>query len=110
MRAAADAAQAKYKKPAQLLLCMLPDKLVDEYKEIKRVSDVELGIPSQVVAGTKLVTLEVQDRDASEYAHSVASRSSAFKAKIGYRVQRGGGPQYCANVAMKINNKLGGVN
>ncbi|PNG99062.1 hypothetical protein TSOC_015168, partial [Tetrabaena socialis] len=77
MRAAADAAQAKYKKPAQLLLCVLPDKLVDEYKEIKRVSDMELGIPSQVVAGTK--------------------------AKIGYRVQRGGGPQYCANVAMKIN-------
>ncbi|KXZ43782.1 hypothetical protein GPECTOR_80g142 [Gonium pectorale] len=86
MRAAADAAQAKYKRAAQLLLVILPDKLTEEYKEIKRVSDIELGIPSQVVAGTK--------------------------AKIGYRTQgrKGGGPQYCANVAMKINSKLGGVN
>ncbi|GLC53161.1 Protein argonaute-3 [Pleodorina starrii] len=85
MRAAADAAKAKYGKPAQLLLVVLPEKLVDEYKEIKRVSDIELGIPSQVIAGSK--------------------------AKVGTRPgSKGGGPQYCANVAMKINNKLGGVN
>ncbi|KAG2434383.1 hypothetical protein HYH02_012396 [Chlamydomonas schloesseri] len=84
MRAAADAAAARYKKPAQLVLVVLPEKPCDEYREVKRVSDMELGIPSQVVV--------------------------AGKARIGYRAHKGGGPQYCANVAMKINNKLGGVN
>ncbi|PNW83955.1 hypothetical protein CHLRE_04g214250v5 [Chlamydomonas reinhardtii] len=84
LRAAADAAAARYKKPAQLVLVVLPVKPSDEYREVKRVSDIELGIPSQVVVGGK--------------------------ARVGYREQRGGGPQYCANVAMKINNKLGGVN
>ncbi|GIL75720.1 hypothetical protein Vretifemale_5434, partial [Volvox reticuliferus] len=85
MRAAADAALRKYKKPAQLLLVVLPEPMTDEYREVKRVSDIELGIPSQVVAGSK--------------------------AKVGPKAgPRGGGPQYCANVAMKINNKLGGIN
>ncbi|EFJ46144.1 Argonaute-like protein [Volvox carteri f. nagariensis] len=85
MRSAAEAAAKRYKKPAKLLLVILPESLTDEYREIKRVSDIELGIPSQVVAGSK--------------------------AKVGPKAgPRGGGPQYCANVAMKINNKLGGVN
>ena len=110
MRAAADAAAARYKKPAQLVLVVLPEKVrrglitglccpasnlsslprfppfsppapthpafskhalqflnnnacnppppraqtADEYREVKRVSDIELGIPSQVVVASKV--------------------------------------------------------
>ncbi|GFR49920.1 hypothetical protein Agub_g12029, partial [Astrephomene gubernaculifera] len=83
MREAAEAARRRYGKPAKLLLVVLREKCTDEYQEVKRVSDMELGIPSQVVAGNK--------------------------AKVG-TTARGGGVQYCANVVLKINNKLGGVN
>ncbi|GLC43334.1 Protein argonaute-3 [Pleodorina starrii] len=89
MRTAADAAKDKYGKPAQLLLVVLPGKMIDEYKEIKRVSYIELGHPFQVIAANK----------------------APLQAKVGTRPgSKGGDPQYCANVAMKINNKLGGVN
>ncbi|GIM10148.1 hypothetical protein Vretimale_13882, partial [Volvox reticuliferus] len=80
MRAAAARAEAAFHKPAQILLVIISDKSTEEYREIKRVSDIELGILSQVVV--------------------------ASKAKIGINVS----PQYYANVAQKVNVKVGGVN
>ena len=53
------------------------------YKEVKRASDSYLGIPSQCFV--------------------------ARKASIGVPQARGR-PQYCANIAMKVNAKLDGVN
>ena len=53
------------------------------YKEVKRASDSFLGIPSQCFV--------------------------ARKASIGVPQARGR-PQYCANIAMKANAKLDGIN
>ncbi|GLC73149.1 Protein argonaute-3 [Pleodorina starrii] len=87
MNKAVKAAERLYGAQPDILLVVLPEKLVDEYKEVKRVSDIELGIPSQVVAGNK-----------------------AKVGPIGQFNSRAGGPQYWANVALKINTKVGGVN
>lgn len=56
---------------------------MDLYKDVKRTSDSYLGIPSQCFV--------------------------ARKASIGVPQARGR-PQYCANIAMKVNAKLDGVN
>jgi len=72
---ARDLAERQFNMIPQLILVALPAKEVQPYKEVKRVSDTELGIPSQCFVVTKA-----------------------------------GGPQYCANVALKINAKLDGIN
>lgn len=56
----------------------------EDYREVKRVSDSVLGVPSQCIVKSK--------------------------AGIGGYGPPRGRPQYCANLAMKINQKLGGVN
>ncbi|PNH02563.1 Protein argonaute-2 [Tetrabaena socialis] len=86
MCAAAEAARAKYGRAAQFLLVVLPVKATEEYREVKRVSDVVLGVPSQVVTGKAARIGRQNNQD------------------------RAGGPVYCANLALKINSKLGGVN
>ncbi|KAG0012884.1 Eukaryotic translation initiation factor 2C, partial [Entomortierella chlamydospora] len=65
------------KSQPQLLLCVLPNKGVPLYAEIKRVSDTVIGIPTQCV-----------------------QKSHTFQPKT----------QYCANVCLKMNVKLGGMN
>ncbi|KAJ3325528.1 hypothetical protein HDU76_013146 [Blyttiomyces sp. JEL0837] len=61
----------------QLIVCVLPDKGIPLYAEIKRVTDTIIGIPSQCIQADK--------------------------------IQRPN-KQYCANVWLKINVKLGGIN
>ncbi|KAJ3309017.1 hypothetical protein HDU76_003748, partial [Blyttiomyces sp. JEL0837] len=61
----------------QLLVCVLPDKGVQLYGEIKRVTDTVIGMPSQCVQ-----TKQIQKDN----------------------------KQYCANVWLKVNVKLGGIN
>jgi len=70
-------AHKKYGRPPQLILCVLPDTKAALYNSIKRVSDTELGVPTQCVQSNK--------------------------------VQRPN-PMYCANVSLKMNVKLGGIN
>ncbi|KAF9438295.1 eukaryotic translation initiation factor 2C, 2 [Entomortierella beljakovae] len=65
------------KSQPQLLVCILPNKAVPLYAEIKRVSDTVLGIPTQCV-----------------------QKQHTFTPKV----------QYCANVCLKMNVKLGGMN
>jgi len=66
-----------YGRPPQLIICVLPDTKAALYNSIKRVSDTELGVPTQCVQSNK--------------------------------VQRPN-PMYCANVSLKMNVKLGGIN
>lgn len=82
MRRAADAARQTFQRPAQLVLVVLPDTGQHLYKDVKQASDSMLGMPSQCVV--------------------------AKKAGIGFPAR--GRPQYCANVAMKVNAKLDGCN
>nr|CAG8488117.1 7207_t:CDS:10 [Entrophospora candida] len=65
------------KAQPQLILCILPNKGVDLYAQIKRVSDTVIGVVTQCVQG----------------AHIMSAKK-----------------QYCANVCLKINVKLGGMN
>ncbi|PSC71066.1 argonaute 1 isoform B [Micractinium conductrix] len=82
MRQAADQARSAFGKPCQLILVVLPDTGQQLYKDVKQAGDSMLGIPSQCVV--------------------------AKKAGIGFPAR--GRPQYCANVAMKVNAKLDGCN
>ncbi|GAB4819183.1 hypothetical protein N2152v2_006229 [Parachlorella kessleri] len=82
MQQAAQKAQQAFKQPPRLLLVVLPDTGAQLYKEVKQATDSTLGIPSQCIV--------------------------ARKAGIGAPPK--GRAQYCANVAMKVNTKLGGVN
>jgi len=66
-----------YGCPPQLILCVLPDTKAALYNSIKRVSDTELGVPTQCVQSNKV---QKPNR------------------------------MYCANVSLKMNVKLGGVN
>ncbi|KAF9896641.1 argonaute 1, partial [Lobosporangium transversale] len=65
------------KSQPQLLLCILPNKGVPLYAEIKRVSDTVIGIPTQCI----------------QMSHTRVPKK-----------------QYCANVCLKMNVKLGGMN
>ncbi|CAD7705067.1 unnamed protein product [Ostreobium quekettii] len=84
MREAHNMASGQFKVPPQLILVLLPTTGAEDYKEVKRISDSVLGVPSQCLVKTK--------------------------AGIGGYGPPRGRPQYCANLAMKINQKLGGVN
>jgi eukaryotic translation initiation factor 2C len=77
-------AMAKFKFEPQVIFVIIPRREVDIYRDIKKVSDLEMGIPSSVI------TME--------------------KANIGPQAFVKGRPDYCANVALKINAKLNGVN
>lgn len=83
MRAAVNQAQAATKQRCQIIMVLLRDKGVEMYKEVKRISDGMLGVPSQCFV--------------------------MKSAGIGNFEPRGR-PQYCANVAMKMNMKLKGRN
>ncbi|EFN55085.1 hypothetical protein CHLNCDRAFT_134979 [Chlorella variabilis] len=82
MRRTAEAARQTFNRPCQLVLVVLPDTGQQLYKEVKQAGDSMLGIPSQCVVSKK--------------------------AGIGFPAR--GRPQYCANVAMKMNAKLDGCN
>ncbi|KAL6780426.1 AGO1 [Auxenochlorella protothecoides x Auxenochlorella symbiontica] len=75
-------AQAAFGAPAALVLVVLPDTGAALYREVKQASDSMLGLPTQCIVSRK--------------------------AGIGCPAR--GRPQYCANVAMKVNAKLGGCN
>jgi len=66
-----------YNRPPQLIMCILPDTKAALYNSIKRVSDTELGVPTQCVQSNKVMKKNLM---------------------------------YCANVSLKMNVKLGGVN
>jgi len=68
--------------PCQLIMVVIPTKPSPLYNEAKYVSDVTLGVPSQCVV--------------------------AKNAGIGFFPKRR--DQYCHNVCLKVNAKLGGVN
>lgn len=67
-------------QPSDIMLIVLPKKSYDEYANVKRVADLQMG---------RHVVCAVSDR-------------MAYKGKIS--------PQYLANVAMKINLKGAGTN
>ncbi|KAJ3042407.1 eukaryotic translation initiation factor 2C, 2 [Rhizophlyctis rosea] len=80
-RAVRDAAGSEGKEDyVQLVVVVLPDRGAGLYSEIKRVSDTILGIPTQCV----------QETHVGKPAGKLV--------------------QYCANVCLKINVKLGGYN
>jgi len=83
LRKGVEAATTAFGKPPEILLVLLMRK-PGPYKEVKLASDVELGIPSQCFLATK--------------------------AGVGRQDQKGGQMQYCANLALKMNAKLGGKN
>lgn len=80
---AAQQAMKAFKTKPRIILVVLPDTGAALYKEVKQTSDSLLGIPSQCIV--------------------------ARKAGIGDRNPRGQ-LQYIANVALKMNAKVGGVN
>lgn len=79
---AAEQGRQKFKVVPQVLLCVLPDTGAELYRSIKQIGDSYLGIATQCIV--------------------------ASKAKIGQEPR--GQMQYIANVALKINAKLGGSN
>lgn len=79
---AAEQARQKFRAPPQVILCVLPDTGTALYRGIKQIGDSYLGIPTQCIV--------------------------ASKAKIGQEPR--GQMQYIANVALKVNAKLGGSN
>ncbi|OAQ24024.1 Piwi-domain-containing protein [Linnemannia elongata AG-77] len=69
--------QPQSQSQSQLLVCILPNKGVPLYAEIKRVGDTVIGIPTQCI----------------QMAHTRDPKKN-----------------YCVNVCLKINVKLGGIN
>lgn len=65
-------------------MVMLPSRSSQLYTEVKMASDAALGLPSQVLV--------------------------APVAGVGKGVAPRGRLQYCANLGLKINAKMGGVN
>jgi hypothetical protein len=83
---AADQAQAKFGQKCKIVLVLLPSKSKDLYQAVKQASDAEHSVPSQCFVAQK----------------ASVGRSSP--------PMRGPRAQYCANLALKINAKVGGVN
>ncbi|CAD7697012.1 unnamed protein product [Ostreobium quekettii] len=80
-------ARARFGRDPNIIIALLPADAKDYYREVKMSSDSVLGIPSQCVC--------------------------APNAGIGRSARKGGGKfldQYCSNLCMKINAKLGGSN
>uniref|UniRef100_A0A383VYD8 Piwi domain-containing protein n=1 Tax=Tetradesmus obliquus TaxID=3088 RepID=A0A383VYD8_TETOB len=84
LRAGCEAAQKQFNASPELLLVMLPSRSAALYSEVKLASDAALGLPSQVLV--------------------------APVAGVGRGAAPRGRLQYCANLGLKINAKLGGVN
>jgi len=88
VQAAADGARQQFGKPCQMVLVLLPVRQIglgSLYAQVKQAGDSILKIPTQCIV--------------------------APKAGVGRNAQPPRGrPQYCANVALKINAKMGGVN
>ncbi|RKP11680.1 Piwi domain-containing protein [Piptocephalis cylindrospora] len=70
-------ARSNREDPNQIVLCILRDRSIPIYTEIKRIFETDLGIPTQCCL----------------FRHVIRPNK-----------------QYCANVGLKINLKLGGVN
>ncbi|KAK9827384.1 hypothetical protein WJX81_005044 [Elliptochloris bilobata] len=83
LKAALEMGAAYFGTQPQIIFVCLPDTSAELYKEVKRASDSFLGVPSQCFV--------------------------TRKASIGVPAPRGR-PQYCSNIAMKVNAKLGGTN
>ncbi|KAJ3033910.1 eukaryotic translation initiation factor 2C, 2 [Rhizophlyctis rosea] len=82
-RVLAGAAGSAERGRAQLIMVVLPNTEAILYGEVKRVGDTHLGVVTQCVV----------------------------KSKVEAQLRKGpGGAQYFANVCLKINAKLGGVN
>eukprot|EP01025_Chloroclados_australasicus_P000785 TRINITY_DN10293_c0_g1_i1.p1 TRINITY_DN10293_c0_g1~~TRINITY_DN10293_c0_g1_i1.p1 ORF type:complete len:642 (-),score=74.17 TRINITY_DN10293_c0_g1_i1:480-2153(-) len=90
-------AHQRYKRGPEILLVCLPTTSKDLYNAVKRatVSTSGLGVPSQCFVAEK------------------AGMGRPGGGRGGGRGGRGGGrgvsPDYCANLAMKINVKMGGT-
>mmetsp|Transcript_21613 Transcript_21613/g.54401 ORF Transcript_21613/g.54401 Transcript_21613/m.54401 type:complete len:1025 (-) Transcript_21613:108-3182(-) len=86
MKKAIDGASAAFRQPCQIVVVILPDNGAPLYQEVKRASDHALGVVSQCI-----VERNVTKPDRTSGKVSVS-------------------PQYTANVALKMNAKLGGRN
>lgn len=82
MQEACKQALQKYHRNPDIIFVMLEKKDGSTYKDVKRASDSQLGIPSQCVL-----------------------YSNALKKQLDRKR-----PQYCANIALKVNTKVGGNN
>ncbi|GMH37755.1 hypothetical protein BSKO_05628 [Bryopsis sp. KO-2023] len=78
-------AEEEYGRAPDIILALLPGRVTQIYKAVKMESDTRMGVPTQCFL--------------------------ADKASIGQRASPPQGRnQYCKNLAMKINAKIGGVN
>ncbi|CAD7696925.1 unnamed protein product [Ostreobium quekettii] len=78
-------------KEPNIIICLLPNNAKEIYKSVKLTCDATRGIPSQCICAPKAgIGQLLKGRD--EHA------------------RRRGRDQYCNNLAMKINTKLGGTN
>eukprot|EP00877_Chromochloris_zofingiensis_P008172 jgi/Chrzof1/3608/Cz13g02060.t1 len=84
---AADMANKKFNLKCELILVLLPVKSAGPYREVKQASDSVLGIASQCFVAGKAGVGRDFNKDPNK-----------------------GRLQYCANLALKINAKRGGVN
>eukprot|EP00976_Prorocentrum_cordatum_P092436 1188938-Prorocentrum_minimum.AAC.3 len=85
-------------------MVVIPTKPSPLYNEAKYASDVTLGIPSQcVVARNAGIGFFPKRRD--QYCHNVCLKVNAKLGGVN-RCRL----QYCHNVCLKVNAKLGGVN
>ena len=82
MANAAQEAERRFRHKCQIIFVIKPDKTSISYRDIKRISDSVLGIPSQCVVGSNL----------------------GFNELPGKQDGRRGGvsPQYTANVSLKV--------
>ncbi|KAI8463604.1 MAG: Piwi domain-containing protein, partial [Monoraphidium minutum] len=82
---AVEEAQKTFKTKCQLVLVLLPSKGKDTYQAVKQASDSEASVPTQCFVAQKA---------------GVGRSSPPAKGRL----------QYCANLALKMNVKVGGTN